>query len=79
MLASFRSKYVERGTEFFLEFLDERRPALGVKLAHAANVACEMSFIHEVREHGLEKVRGSYIHGITGFRLHDESHQIPVE
>src|SRR5580704_1720901 len=64
MHSSFRSMNFQRRTEFSLESIDKRTPAKCVKLAHAANVACEMAFIHEVREYCLEKVWRCYIHGI---------------
>jgi hypothetical protein len=56
--------YFQRRTEFSLESIDKRTPAQCVKLAHAANVAREMAFIHEVREYCLEKMWRSNIHGI---------------
>src|ERR1700722_6682372 len=74
MHTSFRSKYLERSTEFSLEFVDKGNPALGVKLAHATNVACEMTFVHEVREYGLEKVWRCYIHGMPYRR--ETTHQV---
>src|ERR1700722_5372661 len=64
MHSSFRSMYFQSRTEFFLEPIDERTPAQRVKLAHAANVAREMPFIHEVREYCLEKVWRCNIHGV---------------
>src|SRR5271163_1492689 len=64
MHSSFRSMYFQRRTEFSLESIDKRTPAQRVKLAHAANVAREMAFIHEVREYCLEKVWRRYVHGI---------------
>src|SRR5580692_7890483 len=47
--SSFRSMYLQRGTEFSMESVDKCTPAKCIKLAHAANVAREMAFIHEVR------------------------------
>src|SRR5580692_4856907 len=64
MHSSLRSMYFQRRTEFSLESIDKRTPAQCIKLAHPANVACEMAFIHEVREYSLEKVWRPYIHGI---------------
>lgn len=55
----------------------QRVEALRVQRAHAANVAREVAFVHEVGEHGLHDTRRLPVHEFS--RVHEGFHEIGRE